>query len=184
VKRIPNLFVLDDDGYATDRVTPGCEWVLSGHGVALRQYEGVCVERDEDGDWWVRHEVQPEEKAPLAFRCSEFDQESGYMSGWIPIETSAHKHALREALENGSPAYLPGTYELCGPGIAGNPMDFAWPGLIRHLAGQQLYALSHPFELTYEVIGHHLFVGGYGAVWWAIDGSDRKAKVKRRHLPE
>ncbi len=37
-EKIPTLFVrdLEDRAHVTDEVTPGCEWVLAGEGVAYR----------------------------------------------------------------------------------------------------------------------------------------------------
>lgn len=43
MKDIPLLFVPDEEtGLATDQVTPGCEWVAQGQGVATRKYDGLC----------------------------------------------------------------------------------------------------------------------------------------------
>ena len=39
-------------------ITPGCEWVIAGEGVATRKYDGTCVMYDGD-EWWARREVKP-----------------------------------------------------------------------------------------------------------------------------
>lgn len=62
MKQIPRLFVrVDDDGalYTTEMVTPGCEWVIEGEGVATEKVDGVLCAiiegelfREDDGGGW------------------------------------------------------------------------------------------------------------------------------------
>ena len=58
MKKIPTVFARDPETnlrYVKDEVTPGCEWVFAGEGVATRKYDGTCVMFDGDG-WWARRQ--------------------------------------------------------------------------------------------------------------------------------
>jgi hypothetical protein len=61
VKKIPTVFRRDPEDMkrVLPEVSPGCEWVLDGEGVATRKYDGTCVRLDEDGKWLARREVRP-----------------------------------------------------------------------------------------------------------------------------
>lgn len=50
MKKIPSLFQknYETDALARNEVTPGCEWVLAGEGVATRKFDGTaCMIQDE-----------------------------------------------------------------------------------------------------------------------------------------
>ena len=70
MEKIPTLFVRDDQDrrYVTPEVTPGCEWVLAGEGIARRKYDGTCVMYGADGRWWARRAVKPGKTIPPHFR--------------------------------------------------------------------------------------------------------------------
>lgn len=159
--KIPTLFVRDDaTELVTDEVTPGCEWVIAGEGLAVRYYGGVCARKDENGEWWIEGAGGPE---------------------WIRAEYSTYRWPFEEALE-ASPTPHVGTYELCAPNIKGNPEGLSWPGLVYHKHGQRLRDLDTPGTFqTYEWLRHQLTAEEFtfeGVVWHHRSGDGRMAKLK------
>lgn len=52
MRKIPTVFRRDPENMKhalVDQITPGCEWVLEGEGVATRKWDGTCVMLDADG---------------------------------------------------------------------------------------------------------------------------------------
>lgn len=192
MKKIPTLFVRDHGGdcKVTDAVTPGCEWVLAGEGVATRKYDGACcairggrlykrreVRGQIEGMGWVWSAVQD-------FEPVEYDFSTGKAFGWVPVGDGPDDRWFREAFAQGFCVSGPdclsqgrlvdGTYELCGPKVQGNPDGFVAHRLVAHgmdalagcprdFAGLRDYLLARSFE---------------GVVFHAGDG--RMAKIKRR----
>jgi len=185
VRKIPTLLVRDPDdrAHVTDQVTPGCEWVLAGEGVATRKFDGTCVMLDADGRWWARREVRPGKPPPPNFIPVEHDPETGKTVGWEPIQQSGWAKWHQEALDEfHRPFDEPGTFELCGPRINGNPEGWGFHDLIRHGS----IPVTMPPRLTvaqvcdvvrsYRVNGRPI----EGVVWHHPDG--RRAKLKARDL--
>jgi hypothetical protein len=177
VNKIPTVFLRDpDDRKRTlPDVNPGCEWVLAGEGVATRKYDGTCVLLDEDGIWWGRREVRPGRVRPPGYRPVMTDEVTGKTMGWEPIAQSTYGKYHAEALAAAPAAHRPGTYELIGPKINGNPESVPAHELVAHdeadkmdaprdFAGLRAWLLAHP---RYE-----------GIVWHHPDG--RRAKLKHR----
>jgi hypothetical protein len=173
VKKIPTLFIRDsaDPRRVTREVTPGCEWVLAGEGVATRKWDGTaCLVREgklyKRMDWdaqkgpappqWLHHDFNPE-------------QRSGH--GWYPVgdgpEDWMHRLASLAGLADG-------TYELCGPKIGKNPEAMESYALIAH---GYLHVEDAPrdFDGLATFLPHLL---AEGIVWHHLDG--RMAKIKRR----
>lgn len=187
MKKIPTLYVRDpeDRRYVTDQVTPGCEWVLAGEGVATRKYDGTCVMLDDSGKWWARREVKPGKQAPLNFQAVDYDEETGKTVGWEPIEQSPFAKFHAEAVERGDllPYYQPGTYELCGPKINGNPERVNVHTLIRHADAERVdgLLLSRPGLVQCLRVLRDT-EGWEGIVWHHPDG--RMAKLKAKDFPQ
>jgi hypothetical protein len=188
VRKIPTLFQRDENDrrYVTDVVTPGCEWVLAGEGTATRKYDGTCVMLDPAGRWHARREVKPNGTPPPLFQAVETDPVTGKTVGWEPIAHSSfakyHAQAL-DAPRLASEPLVPGTYELVGPKVNGNPEGVCWHMLIRHADA----ALVRPFNLTFEGLRDtvrvlHAQAGVEGIVWHHPDG--RMAKLKARDFPK
>jgi hypothetical protein len=185
MKKMPTLFVRnpDDRRYVTDQVTPGCEWVLAGEGVATRKYDGTCVMYD-GSRWWARREVKAGKIPPPNFAPVEQDETTGKVVGWEPIAQSPFQKFLAEAA--GSGPWEAATYELCGPKINGNPESFERHTLVRHADAQtveKLYDASagsntHPASLV-PFLGKKY--GWEGIVWHHPDG--RMAKLKAKDFP-
>jgi hypothetical protein len=178
MRKVPTLFVRDPDDrrHVLPQVTPGCEWVLAGEGTPTRKYDGTCVMRDATGAWWARREVKPGRAPPTGFVAVESDEATGKTVGWEPVEASGFARWFAEAR---SPD-RPGTYELCGPKINGNPERYDTHVLVFHADAAPI-ALATPVTfaslraLLTERFAHE------GIVWHHPDG--RMAKLKRRDFP-
>jgi hypothetical protein len=181
VQKIPTLFVRnpDDRRYVLDEVTPGCEWVLAGEGIATRKYDGTCVKADANGNWWARREVKPGKIPPPNFLAIKTDPETGKTIGWEPAEQSPFAKYLKEAANGDN--WETGTYELCGPKINGNPENFEHHELIDHRDATRILvncATPELIRLTVIELGKQ---GIEGIVWHASGG--RMAKLKGRDFP-
>jgi hypothetical protein len=187
MRKIPTLFVRDFDGdprHVTREPDPSCAWVLAGEGRATRKYDGTCVRFDGER-WHARREVKAGKPAPPGFTPLSTDPATGKTVGWEPAEQSAFWKHLRAALDAhdaaGAPDVAPGTYELIGPRINGNPEGAERHTLVPHGAddlgdvprdhdGLAAWLHARPYE---------------GIVFWR-DPSDPdcdKAKIKRRDFP-
>jgi hypothetical protein len=181
MQKIPTLFRRDPDDmrHVLPEVTPGCEWVLAGEGVATRKYDGTCCMLDADGRWWARREVKPGKQPPANYRPISADEATGKTVGWEPIEQSAFAKFHAQALDWQSEfEHTPGTYELLGPKINRDPEECGRHWLIKHSDADPI--VLAPRELTYEGL-EKLLGDGFtfeGIVWHHPDG--RMAKLKRR----
>ncbi|MFI5496001.1 hypothetical protein [Actinoplanes sp. NPDC051859] len=175
--KIPTLFRRDPENRkrVLPEANPECQWVLDGQGTPTRKYDGTCVLLDEDGTWWARREVRPGRTRPPGYRPVVTDEATGKTQGWEPIAQSSYASCHAEALAAAPPQLPPGTYELIGPKINGNPESATTHELVAHadadrldvprdLAGLRDWLLAHP---QYE-----------GIVWHHADG--RRAKLKYR----
>ncbi|WAL66917.1 hypothetical protein ORV05_03710 [Amycolatopsis cynarae] len=176
MRKIPTLFRRnpDDMRFVLPEVHPHCRWVLDGEGVATRKYDGTCVMFD-GAHWWARREVKAGKNPPTGFVEVEHDANTGKTMGWEPAQQSAFWKHLASAMDDR--VFEPGTYELCGPKINGNP-----EGLDRHLllghAQAEVIAVPRDFE------GLRAAFTGFpheGVVWHHPDG--RMAKLKVRDFP-
>jgi len=181
MQKIPTLFVRDfdhDPRYVTRDVTPGCEWVLKGEGTPTRKYDGTCVMFD-GADWWARREVKPGKAEPDNFVYVSADPETGKTAGWEPAGQSSFAKYHAEALRNGTAGDLgPGTYELCGPKVNGNPEAFVSAVLVPHAEAQVLSDVPLDFDALAIWLHAHPYEG---IVWHHEDG--RMAKLKARDFP-
>ena len=186
MKKIPTLYVRDENDrrYVTDKVTPGCEWVLAGEGVATRKYDGTCVLHDpNEGGWWARREVKPGKTPPAGWWQVDHDEVTGKSVGWEPIGGSPFAKFFDEAVKHldGRP---PGTYELVGPKINGNPENAQRHMLIRHATAERVTPRmsSGQHTLSPQAMVRYLGQRGWeGIVWHHPDG--RMAKLKARDYP-
>lgn len=137
MQKIPTLFKRDPENmrHVLPEVTPGCEWVLAGEGVATRKYDGTCIMFD-GTDWWARREVKPGKQPPPNYQPISTDENTGKTVGWEPIEQSPFYKFFQEfEIPEGYPT---GTYELCGPKINGNPEGYQRHTLMLHRAAKRL----------------------------------------------
>ena len=179
MKKIPTLYLRDENRrFVTDEVTPGCEWVLVGEGKPTRKYDGTCVMLDRVGDWWARREVKPGKDLPPGYILVDVDETTGKLQGWEPMEQSSFAKFHSQAIMGDE---TPGTYELVGPKINGNPEQEATHTLYKHEFAEDLSYLNHmtPKELVRFI---NQMGGCEGVVWHHPDG--RRAKLKARDLPQ
>ncbi len=183
MKKIPTLFVRDENDrrYVTDVVTPGCGWVLAGEGVCTRKYDGSCVMLDEHGTWWARREVKPGKTPPPNYVPIETDNTTGKTVGWEPIGQSAFAKYHAEALAGPGISNRPGTYELVGPRINGNPENFKYHVLLRHSYAERMPDAGRTYETLRKVLlALNKEAHVEGIVWHHPDG--RMAKLKARDM--
>jgi hypothetical protein len=184
MKKIPTLFRRDPDNMARvlPELNPGCEWVLHGEGTPTRKYDGTCVLiTAEDGDIraYGRREVKPGKPTPDGFIEVDHDPVTGKRVGWVRASLGDKANRwLAEAL--GDLPFTPGTYELCGPRINGNPEGFDHHVLIPHGRDQIPFApLPHNPAAAHTQLELELrAIPIEGIVWHHPDG--RMAKLKRR----
>jgi len=173
MKKIPTLFERDSNNRAhvTRTPNPAAAWVLDGEGIATRKYDGTAVMLDQQGAWWARREVKPGKQPPANFQPVEHDDVTGKTVGWEPIAQSSFAKFHAEAVAVGM---KPGTYELVGPKINGNPEHAALHLLVAHDTAQPVDA-----PRDYDAIREWLLAHDYeGIVWHHSDG--RMAKLKKR----
>jgi hypothetical protein len=184
MRKIPTVFKRDPDdrAHVLPVVNPDCQWVLNGEGTATRKYDGTCVRLDEDGQWWARREVRPGKAMPANYMPVTTDPVTHKVMGWEPIEQSAFAKFHAEAVNWGDhpPAPLrPGTYELVGPKINGNPerRDEHW--VLSHRNAPIIKAPDRSFgAIRALVLRLHEEAGCEGIVFHHPDG--RMAKIKAR----
>lgn len=186
MQKIPTVLRRDPDDMRRVllEVTPGCEWVLAGEGVARRKFDGTCVMLDDAGAWWARREVKPGKRAPEGFVAIERDDVTGKVVGWEPIAQSPFARWHAEALRLCPVVLTAGTYELCGPKVNGNPEDFDVHLLVRHDDAMTLLSILD-LDTPAEIVSFARWAGeeGYeGIVWHHPDG--RMAKIKARDVRE
>lgn len=177
MNKIPTLFVRDPDNRARvlDRVNPGCEWVINGEGTATRKYDGTCVMLSVFGVWSARREVGPGKDRPAGFVFVSADPITGKEVGWEPINQSFFAKYHAEALPRASRfQFPPGTYELCGPKINGNPEGFIGHWLVAHDEAAVLVVPRDYAGIMTYLVGNDI----EGIVWHHPDG--RMCKIKKR----
>lgn len=190
MRKIPTLFVRDPDTglrYVTEQVHPDCQWVMDGEGVPTRKYDGTCVRFDGER-WWARREVKPGKAAPANYVPVETDPVTGKTVGWEPVEQSAFAKVHAEAVAYQDDAarglvdlgvYTPGTYELVGPKINGNPEQVDQHQLWAHATAEDMFVGGLTFELIRDsVLSARDVDGCEGFVWHHEDG--RMAKIKAK----
>ena len=185
MRKIPTLFVRGWNGdpkYVTRQLNSECSWVAAGEGMPTVKWDGTCVMLDDAGRWWARREVKRGKADPPGFVLVERDDATGKQVGWEPVEQSGFAKWHAAALE-GAHELVPGTYELIGPRINGNPQDWPYHKLIRHG-----HCLGYVEDLRtvprdYDGLAAWLHARPYeGIVWHHPDGY-RMAKIKKRDFP-
>ncbi|HEY9417898.1 MAG TPA: DUF5565 family protein [Pseudonocardia sp.] len=179
MRKIPTLFKRDpeDMSQVLSEVNPAAAWVFEDveHVQPTRKYDGTCVKRDDGiGGWWARREVKPGKKPPENYWPEETDPNTGKTVGWEPIGQSPFFKAWQEAIGH-EMSTEPGTYELCGPKINGNPEGFEHHVLIRHAEAEHYYGPMNGYDDLRGLLAESPYEG---IVWHHDDG--RMAKLKRR----
>lgn len=169
----------ETDHLIRNEVTPGCEWVINGEGIATRKWDGTCCLVSARG-FFKRYEVKTGKYPPVDFEVINVpDPVTGNIIGWVPVsEYDPADKWYREAYGrmkvyfNG--AIPPGTYELVGPKINGNKDKYPEHILARHGA-----SIHDEAPRTFEALRRYLGENSLeGLVWHHTDG--RMCKIKAR----
>lgn len=187
MRKIPTLFVRDplNPKRLTEEVTPGCEWVIQGHGIATAKLDGTAVLVDEEGGLWKRFDAKHGKPLPERFMPAEEEPDpvTGHFPGWIPVfdrpEDKWHRRGY-EAAKATHGTVPPGTYELVGPGVQGNPHGLDATTLLPHgTVVIPLLCPDGPWPVVLSEFEAWLALLPYeGLVFYHADG--RRAKIKRR----
>jgi hypothetical protein len=117
-------------------VTPGCEWVLAGEGVATRKWDGTAV-LVREGRLYARYDAKKGKIPPAgSIPCTEApDPVTGHWPHWAFANGPQHKW-IREAFERATAVMMgglpDGTYEAVGPRINSNADCFPAHILVKH----------------------------------------------------
>jgi hypothetical protein len=142
MKKIPTLFNREFENHRiktiTPDVTPGCEWVLAGEGVATEKLDGTCC-LFKDGKLWKRYDAKRGKPIPAgAILCQpEADAVTGHLPCWLPVsETDPsdkwHRLAFENQIASGCGFEENQTYELCGPHFQTNPYKLDHDQFFKH----------------------------------------------------
>ena len=154
-----------------ESVTPGCEWVINGEGVATRKWDGTAV-LVLGGQAYARLDCKsgktpPEEAIP----CDPApDPVTGHWPHWIKAGRPEDKW-IRDAFER-SGTLADGTYEAVGPKIGSNHECLAEHRLYRH--GDVELTAPRTFAGLREYLSGFM---GEGIVFHHPDG--RMCKIRR-----
>ena len=178
MKKIASLFARDPNNprILTDNFHPDAAWVVAGEGVATRKWDGTAV-LVRDGRLLARYEVRHGKTAPPGFEpAQDPDPNTGHHPGWIPADRTEDKwiRVAAEAARAAGPLD-DGTYEACGPKIAGNPEGLAEHRLIRH--GRDVFAATVPRNKA-GLVEFFRANDIEGVVWWRQLDDDGCDKVK------
>jgi len=175
MRKIPTLFERDwfgDRSRVTREVNPDALWVIDGEGVPTVKWDGTAVMIDESGGYWKRYEVKKGKTPPGGFLpADDPDPNTGKQQGWVRVDPNdpADKWHM-EAWDR----YEPGTYELVGPKVQGNPHD-----LDQHMLKPHGFKKCKDDPRTFDDVAMFLrFHPFEGIVWHHPDG--RMVKVKAR----
>ena len=179
MKKIPTLFKRnpEDRRHVLNEVNHGCEWVLAGEGVATRKYDGTCVLLDAEGGWYARREVKRGKTAPACWYEVDRDDATGKSVGWEPIGGSPFVKFFDEAVTD-LEGRRPGTYELIGPKVNGNPEGVGRHVLVPHADAEVMNEPTRDFDSLAEWLSQQPHEG---VVWHHPDG--RMVKLKKRDFP-
>ena len=179
MKKIPTLF---EGVYENHRivdikpnVTPGCEWVLEGKGIATLKFDGSCTAII-NGELYKRYDAKKGKKAPEgAIPCCEPDAVTGHHPHWVKVDKDKPEDKwFVAAYENvkGFDDNLPdGTYEAVGEHFQGNPYKMHDTLLIH---GKHILDVPRTFEGIKQYLTDNNIEG---IVFW-LDG-EPKCKIKR-----
>jgi hypothetical protein len=181
MQKIKSLFVrnYETDRLVRDEITPGCEWVASGEGVATRKYDGTCC-MIRDGELYARFDAKNGRKPPAGFiPTQDPDPITGHWPGWVRCDRSCNQWRWHFEAFDSYALWPDGTYELCGPKINRNPEHYDKHTLVKHSETEQYYAPRTFTELKEWLDGADI----EGIVWHHPDGRMCKIKTNDFGLP-
>lgn len=165
MKKIPSLFIREFEGHniksITNQVTPGCEWVIQGEGIATEKYDGTCC-LIQDNKLYKRYDAKQGKQPPEgAIPCQpEPDPITTHWPHWVEVKEDkpddkwyieAWNRLNKENLENG-------TYELCGPHFQTNPYNLEADTFFKH-GDKVLENVPRTFEGIKDYLNTHYIEG-------------------------
>lgn len=186
IKKMPALFVIDREAnHATAEINPSAAWLFQEESTPTIKRDGTSITVTEDGQVMARRSVKKGKQAPPGFVHAETDSFTGHQFGVEPIEQSGFNKLFQEAAAKNGGKLEPGTYELCGPKVNGNPEGLDRHSLIRHgseVAGDipdmRTMDPAEAYEKLREIFQGYKEDGIEGIVWWGADGKRTKLRVK------
>lgn len=165
MKKIPSLFIREFENHnvkeITSQVTPGCEWVLNGEGIATEKYDGTCC-LIQDNKLYKRYDAKQGKQPPEgAIPCQPRpDPITTHWPHWVEVKENkpddkwyieAWNRLNKENLENG-------TYELCGPHFQTNPYNLEADTFFKH-GDKVLENVPRTFEGIKDYLNTHYIEG-------------------------
>lgn len=136
MKKIPTIYNRNPlrRSLVLDEINPDANWVFQDREswVATRKYDGACCAIMADGAFVKRREVKPGKPAPKNFIEIEVDSVTGKRVGWVPVDEHSPDDQYFVVAFDHLTFPEPGTYELVGPKVQGNPEKFVDNYLIPH----------------------------------------------------
>ena len=139
MKKIPTLYqreFLPRGGVLRilNQVTPGCEWVLRGEGIATEKVDGSCCAIIH-GKFYKRFDLKSGRVLPKgAIPCQEAaDPVTGHFPHWVPVDPSNPADKWYWAAYVNTPwVKKDGTYEAVGLHFQNNPYNMDSDFLEKH----------------------------------------------------
>lgn len=154
-------------------VSPGCEWVLGGRGIATRKRDGTACAVI-GGALFKRHDVKRGRPVPAgAIPCDDPDPVTGHWPHWIAVGEEPESRWHREAWNLVGRSLPDGTYELCGPKLQTNPEGYTEHVFIRH-GSEVIESCPRDWDGLRDFLRDYT---GEGVVFHAPDG--RMCKIRR-----
>lgn len=181
MKKMPTLFVREFDEHRVVRVlpevTPGCEWVLAGEGVATEKVDGACCAVI-NGQFYRRYDAKGGQRRlpDGAIPCQPSpDPITGHWPHWIPVDTrrASDKWFVR-AWENTPWVEEDGTYEAVGVHFQSNPYGLDEDFIERH-GRIRINDCPRDYDGIREYLRAHEIEG---IVWHR--GNGEMCKIKRK----
>lgn len=183
VKKMPALFVIDREAnIATTVINEKAAWIFDEPSKATIKRDGTSITVTDDGTIFSRRSVKKGKVAPPNFILAEVDSYTGHAFGLEPINQSGFIKPFKEAL--GNQKLTPGTYELCGPKINGNPEKLTTSKLFNHgsdeateIPDMTKMDRAEAYETLKTIFTEYKKQGIEGVVWWGADGKRTKLRV-------
>lgn len=183
VKKMPALFVIDRVAHkATTEINEKAAWIFDEPARATIKRDGTSITVTDDGKFFARRAVKKGKVAPPGFIAAETDSYTGSTFGLEPVDQSGFAKMFKEAAEGMN--LKPGTYELCGPKINGNPENLTKPKLLFHgseeateIPDMRNVPREEAYEMLRNIFASYKEQGIEGVVWWGADGKRTKLRV-------
>lgn len=174
MRKIPTVFARDarHRHLVTPTVEPVCLWVIQGKGTPTQKFDGTAC-RVQDGKLYKRRELKEGAPEPEGFIIAGFA--NGKVQGWVPVNPNDPADQYHVEAWEQNPKIAPGTYELCGPMVNGNPENRARHELLRH-GSIELPDIDRSFTAIKAFLAQRQIEG----IVWHADSGRRMAKIKRR----